>query len=121
MSQSRLRKIVVHVFPTAMLILAIVLGIGLSATAAQPDRDKLAGQPAELSAWAYAYRADREVQDSPEAYLVLRRLARLDHAYRPLSLLLSQESEKMLTSYHLVVPASRKSFAATSGGGNELT
>ena len=59
-----------------------------------PIEDKLVGQPAELSAWAYAYRADRKVQDSPEAYLVLRRLERLDQAYRPLSLLLSQESEK---------------------------
>lgn len=94
MSHSQIRKFVVHGL-LALLILAPVLGAGPSATAAQFDRDKLSGQPAELSAWAYAYRGDRNVQDPPEAYFVLRRLQRLDQAYRPLSLMLSQESEKM--------------------------
>ena len=60
----------------------------------QPGLHSLAGQPAELSAWAYTYRADREVQEKPEACFVLRRLERLDQAYRPVSLWLSQESEK---------------------------
>jgi hypothetical protein len=59
-----------------------------------PDLDKLAGQPAELSAWAYAYRADLKVQEKPEASFVLRRLERLDQIYRPVSLWLSRESEK---------------------------
>jgi hypothetical protein len=59
-----------------------------------PDPDKLAGQPAELSAWAYAYRADRKVQEKPEAYFVLRRLERLDRVYRPVSLLISQGNPK---------------------------
>ena len=71
MSHSQIRQILVHGFPMS-LIFAIVIGAGLSATAGQPDRDKLVGQPAELSAWAYAYRADRKVQEHPEAYFVLR-------------------------------------------------
>ena len=60
----------------------------------EADLDKLVGQPAELSAWAYAYRADLNVQKSPEASFVLRRLERLDQVYRPVSLLLSQGNEK---------------------------
>jgi hypothetical protein len=59
-----------------------------------PDPGQLAGQPAELSAWAYAYRADRKVQEQPEAYFVLRRLERLDQVYRPVSRLLSQGNPK---------------------------
>jgi len=93
MSHSKIRQTVVHGFSIS-LILAIVADVGFSAAAAQPDADKLVGQPAELSAWAYAYRADRKVQGAPEAYFVLRRLERLDYAYRPVSLLVSQESER---------------------------
>jgi hypothetical protein len=55
---------------------------------------RLEGQPAELSAWAYAYRADLAVQAKPEAYFVLRRLERLARVYRPVSLLLSQGSAR---------------------------
>jgi hypothetical protein len=77
-----------------LLLFTIVLGVAQSVEAAQSSADNLVGQPAELSAWASAYRADRKVQDSPEANFVLRRLERLDQVYRPLSLLLSQESEK---------------------------
>ncbi len=93
MNHLQIWQILVHGFPTS-LILATVIGTGLPATAAQFDLENLAGQPAELSAWAYAYRADRKVQDPPEAYFVRRRLERLNQAYRPLSLLLSQQSEK---------------------------
>lgn len=93
MGYSQIRQATVRGIRT-FLTLAVVLGFGRSAAAAPPAGENLVGQPAELSAWAYAYRADRKVQDSPEAYLVLRRLERLDQAYRPLSLLLSQESEK---------------------------
>jgi len=96
MSHSQIRQIVVRGISTSM-ILAIVAGVELSAIAAiLSEREEMVGQPAELSAWAYAYRADRKVQDRPEANYVLRRLARLDNAYRPLSLLLSQPSEKKL-------------------------
>jgi len=61
---------------------------------AKPDLAKLVAQPAELSAWAYAYSSDLKVQEKPEAYFVLRRLERLDRAYRPVSLLLAQGSGK---------------------------
>jgi hypothetical protein len=71
------------------------LGIMMaSASAETTPPDKTVGQPAELSAWAYAYRADRSVQEKPEAGFVLRRLERLDQAYRPVSLLLSQGNPK---------------------------
>ena len=93
MSHSQIRQVAVRGI-RMLLLFAVVLSVGRSAEAAQPAGENLVGQPAELSAWAYAYRADRRVQDFPEAYLVLRRLERLDHVYRPLSLLLSQESEK---------------------------
>ncbi len=43
---------------------------------APTDLDKLAGQPADLSPWAYAWRADRQVQEKPERYFIPRRLAR---------------------------------------------
>jgi hypothetical protein len=74
-----------------LLSLGIVRGVSAEE---KPNLDKLVGQPAELSAWAYAYRADRNVQEQPEACFVLRRLERLDRAYRPVSLLLSQGNEK---------------------------
>ena len=67
MSHSQIRQIVVHGISTS-LILAIVAGVELSAIAASlSEREEMVGQPAELSAWAYAYRADRKVQDRPEA------------------------------------------------------
>jgi len=76
------------VSPTAVLV---TLGLALTVGAAEPpkaeqppsDLDKLAGQPADLSPWAYAWRADRQVQEKPEAYFIPRRLARLDTIYRP--------------------------------------
>ncbi|MHB1293448.1 MAG: hypothetical protein ACYC4R_00490 [Anaerolineae bacterium] len=42
----------------------------------------LAGQRVEISPWAYAWRADRTVQGKPEAYLIPRRLERVDRIYR---------------------------------------
>jgi hypothetical protein len=92
MISARMGTMMVRGFSTAV-ILAIVLSVGLP-VAGQSAPDNLVGQPAELSAWAYAYRADRSVQEKPEASFVLRRLERLDQAYRPVSLLISQESEK---------------------------
>ncbi|MGZ7046042.1 MAG: hypothetical protein ACXVJK_06940, partial [Candidatus Aminicenantales bacterium] len=73
----------------AILWLAAALGLN-----AQHDQDlnKLSGRPAELSAWAYAYRADLKVQEKPEAAFILRRLERLDRVYRPVSILLAQGS-----------------------------
>ena len=81
--------------PVGAIGILLLLGILRGAVAEeQPDLDKLVGQPAELSAWAYAYRADLKVQEKPEACFVLRRLERLDQAYRPVSLLLSQGNTK---------------------------
>jgi len=67
----------------------VVLGLALMASAAEPlkpdaptDLDKLVGQPADLAPWAYAWRADRQVQEQPEAYFIPRRLERLDTVYR---------------------------------------
>ncbi|MCC7261590.1 MAG: hypothetical protein IT369_03615 [Candidatus Latescibacteria bacterium] len=40
------------------------------------------GQPVDLAPWTYVWRADREVQETPEAYFIPRRLERLDRVYR---------------------------------------
>ena len=68
----------------------VTLGLTLTAGAAEPpkaaapvDLDKLVGQPVDLAPWAYAWRADRDVQEKPEAYFIPRRLERLDKVYRP--------------------------------------
>jgi hypothetical protein len=44
--------------------------------------DNLQGQPVDLAAWAYAWRADAAVQEKPEAYFIPRRLERIDKVYR---------------------------------------
>ena len=75
------------------VVLCFVAASGMGAED-NPSLDGLVGQPAELSAWAYVYRADRAVQEKPEAHLIPRRLERLDHVYRPVSLWFSQENEK---------------------------
>ena len=76
---------------TTLVAVLVTLGLALMASAAEPpkpaaptDLDKLVGQPADLSPWAYAWRADREVQEKPEAYFIPRRLKRLDKVYRTL-------------------------------------
>ncbi len=46
------------------------------------ELDELAGQAVDIAPWAYAWRADRKVQEKPEAYFIPRRLARLDKVYR---------------------------------------
>lgn len=68
--------------------LFFALGMVLTAGAvepqaeATPDLTKLAGQPVDMASWAYAWRADREVQEKPEASFIPRRLKRLDEVYR---------------------------------------
>ncbi|MFA6111473.1 MAG: hypothetical protein WDA75_22165, partial [Candidatus Latescibacterota bacterium] len=44
--------------------------------------DAPTGKPVDLAPWTYQWRADRKVQEQPEAYLILRRLERLDRIYR---------------------------------------
>lgn len=43
---------------------------------------RLAGQPVDIAPWSYSWRADREVQERPEACFIPRRLERLDRVYR---------------------------------------
>jgi len=40
------------------------------------------GQPVDIAPWAYSWRADRAVQEKPEACFIPRRLERLDRVYR---------------------------------------
>jgi len=82
-------------------LVALGIGIGLWLGPAslvrsqgRSDLDKLVGRPAELSAWAYSYRADLKIQTKPEAVFILRRLDRIDRVYRPVSQLLSLGSGK---------------------------
>jgi len=59
---------------------------------------KLDGQPVDLSPWAYAWRADRTVQEKPEAYFIPRRLSRIDTVYR--TALGSLEPDKIKSIYY---------------------
>ena len=65
----------------ATAVFAIV-GLRLAAAEDQAGMGKLAGQPVDIAPWAYAWRADRTVQDKPEAYFIPRRLERIDKVYR---------------------------------------
>ena len=99
-----------------LLAVLVALSLALAAGAAEPakpealpDLDKLAGQPADLSPWAYAWRADREVQEKPEAYFIPRRLERLDKVYRTVWSRLT-ETERAKRGYQLysgLLPAPR--------------
>ena len=44
--------------------------------------DRLAGQAVDFAPWAFAWRADRAVQEKPEADFIPRRLERIDTVYR---------------------------------------
>jgi hypothetical protein len=50
------------------------------------DLDKLVGQPVDLAPWTYIWRADRQVQEKPEAYFIPRRLKRQAEVYRRIPL-----------------------------------
>ncbi|MBM4092677.1 MAG: hypothetical protein FJ276_25160, partial [Planctomycetes bacterium] len=81
----------------AAAIVLLVIGTGVASpgepTASEPAAsdleptvvalDKLQGHPVDVAPWAYAWRADRAVQEKPEAYFIPRRLARIDTVYRP--------------------------------------
>jgi hypothetical protein len=59
-----------------------------TATARRPkpmttaELDQLVGQPLDIAPWTYAWRANRKVQEQPEAYFIPRRLERIDKVYR---------------------------------------
>lgn len=76
---------------TGMAVL-VVIGFGVASAAESPEHpaavagntawDAPAGQPVDIAPWAFAWRADREVQEKPEAYFIPRRLDRIDKVYR---------------------------------------
>ena len=56
---------------------------GLPPTATdEAQLDKLVGQPVDIAPWAYGWRADLAVQETPEAYFIPRCLERMDKVYR---------------------------------------
>jgi hypothetical protein len=93
----------------AVAALATIVGAGSAAeTPSHPwmltdgaQLDRLAGQPVDISPWAYAWRADRAAQERPEAYFIPRRLERLDRVYRTAFAALP---EPQLKSIHYQMP-----------------
>jgi hypothetical protein len=57
---------------------------------------KPAGQPVDIAPWAYTWRADRTIQDQPEAYFIPRRLERIDKVYRTAATALPPDQLKSL-------------------------
>lgn len=66
----------------AILCLAGSLGLTAEAPMQAAALHQLVGQPVDIAPWAYAWRADRAVQEKPEACFIPRRLERLDRVYR---------------------------------------
>ena len=58
--------------------------------------EPLVGQPVEIAPWAYAWRADRAVQEKAEAYFIPRRLERIDKVYRTAFTVLPQDRLKSI-------------------------
>lgn len=56
----------------------------------------LVGQSVDVSPWAYLWRADRAVQEKPEACFIPRRLARIDKVYRTAKTALPPDQLKSL-------------------------
>ncbi len=99
-----------RILPMARVaVLAMVAGFGSAADApglpsAVTDKaqlDQLAGQPVDISPWAYAWRADLAVQERPEGYFIPRRLERLDRVYRTAFAALPEQE---LKSIHYQMP-----------------
>ncbi|MGA2500520.1 MAG: hypothetical protein ABSH20_22490, partial [Tepidisphaeraceae bacterium] len=67
-----------------------------SAPATKTGRDKLAGQPVDITPWTYEWRADRAVQEKPEACFIPRRLDRQDKVYRTAYAALSPDRLKSI-------------------------
>lgn len=83
-----------------MLWFALGIGAAVATKAAAPagpiDPDALAGQPVDITPWAYLWRADRQVQDKPEACFIPRRLDRIDRVYRTAYTSLSEQELKSI-------------------------
>lgn len=56
----------------------------------------LAGQAVDIAPWTYAWRADRPVQEKPEAEFIPRRLERIDKVYRTASTALPPDQLKRI-------------------------
>ncbi len=76
---------------SVVVIMSLVsVGIASAAESSAPttiamektELDKLVGQPVDIAPWAYEWRADRAVQEKPEAYFIPRRLEQIDTVYR---------------------------------------
>ena len=82
----------------AVLLVVMVMNIHGAAQAATDTTvlDQMAGQPVDISPWTYAWRADRAVQEKPEAYFIPRRLERLDTVYRTAFSALPEQDLKSL-------------------------
>ena len=59
-----------------------MLTAGTVYAADKANLEKYVGQPVDIAPWAYAWRADQATQQTPEAYFIPRRLARIDKTYR---------------------------------------
>ncbi len=62
----------------------------------KPELDKLVGQQADVAPWAYLWRADRSVQDKPEACFIPRRLERINKVYRTAMKVLPKDQLKSI-------------------------
>ncbi len=69
---------------------------GLAPAASEVRLEHLAGRPVDIAPWAYAWRADRAVQEKPEAYFIPRRLERIDKVYRTASAALPPDQLKSI-------------------------
>ena len=54
----------------------------MAVVADKAQLDRMVEQPVDIAPWSYAWRANRAVQEKPEAYFIPRRLERLDKVYR---------------------------------------
>lgn len=55
---------------------------GILQMADKTQLDRMVDQPVDIAPWSYVWRADRAVQEKPEAYFIPRRLERIDKVYR---------------------------------------
>ena len=89
-----------------LVVVLAALGIGLASAAqssglsptamGNTELEKLVGQPVDIAPWAYAWRTDRAVQESAEAYFIPRRLERIDRVYRTAFTALPQQQLKSI-------------------------
>ena len=102
---------------TTSVAVLVALSLAFVMQAAEPpqteapaDLDKFVGQPVDMSPWAYAWRADRQVQEKPEAYFIPHRLKRLDTVYRTVESRLTETErgkwgDKGVKDYSDLLPA----------------